>query len=375
MTTPMSNIPPNSRVSPSDRNPSARQASVSTEQLLPPVEPPSGRFVLQLFIIPAVIVACVVGVWFLIESVARSGEQDAATILKGLRSANGFQQANDLAEMLRVPERYPELRKKHDLAQGVADYLNELIDAGDEADGAVTMRYFLVSLLGEMHVDDGVPVLIKAALRDRARDVRRKAINSLAVLAGSLARLDPPSAIGGDDLVAALLKLANDEDELIRSETAFAIGVIAAAPDADARLIDALRILANDPYTDARFNAAVALARIGNPLAGKALAEMLDLEAIAASLSGEKPISENQTEVALRSQREYKRNTILTSALSAIDLLAKAKPGSDSLAVVAAALEKFLAVAPTIQDPAPLPKELLDAARSTLARIQGVEKS
>jgi hypothetical protein len=343
---------------------------VSSEQLLPPVEPPSAGFLLQLFVVPAIIVACVVLVWFGIESLARRGQQDTATILRELRGANGFQEANDLAEMLRVPERYPDLRTNRELAQGVAHYLDELTAAGDASDNAVTMRYFLVTLLGEMHVDDGLPAILQAARRDPERDVRRKAVNAIAVLAGSLAKLKPPQHLPSEDLVKALVELANDQDELVRSETAFAIGVVADAPDADSRLVDALRVLADDPYTDARFNAAVALARIGSPLAPRAVAEMFDLEAIAASVSGEKPITGDETEQQLHRQQAYKRNTILTSALSAVTIMVDRQTPAEQLAPVRAALEKFLAAAPTVQDPAPLPKELLDAAQRALAKLK-----
>ncbi len=352
----------------------AQQAPLASDQLLPPVEPPSAGFLLQLFVVPAIIVACVVLLWFTIESLARSGEQDTDSIMSGLRSSTqGFQQAKDLADMLAVPERYPELRTKHDLAGKIAKYLDELVDAGDDAEGAVTMRYFLVSALGEFHVDDGLPVLVKAARSDPERDVRRKALNAIAVLASSLGRLNPPQSLTSDALADALVELANDKDELIRSETAFAIGVVAAAPDADPRLDDALRQLADDPYTDARFNAAAALARFGSPLAPAAVAEMLDLEAIDSSLTGEKAITEDQSSQALRSQQAYKRNTILNSALAAIEMMLDNKTPPAALAPVEKALAAFLAAAPAIQNPSPVPSELVEAAARMLDRVKRAE--
>ncbi len=354
----------------SERDPPQRPAALSSDALLPPVEPPSAGFLLQLFVIPAIIVACVVLLWFVIERLARSGEQDPAAIVAGLRGANGFQQAKDLADMLRVPERYPKLRTSHELAQGVADYLNELVETGSDAEGAVTMRYFLVTLLGEMQVDDGLPALLKAAASDPQRDVRRRAVNAIAVLAGGMAELNPPQYLQSEELAEALVALANDQDELIRSETAFAIGVVAAAPDADARLIESLLSLADDPYTDARFNAATALARIGNPAAPNAVAEMFDFDALNASLSGEQPLTEGQSEQSLRSQQAYKRNMILTSALKSVGLLLENKTLPESLAAVEQALERFVAAAPQVQDPSPIPDELLDAAQRTLSKVK-----
>lgn len=354
----------------SEIDPRQRPAPLSSDTLLPPVEPPSAGFLLQLFVIPAIIVACVVLLWFVIERLARSGEQDPAAIVAGLRGANGFQQAKDLADMLRVPERYPKLRTSHELAQGVAEYLTELVETGSDAEGAVTMRYFLVTLLGEMQVDDGLPALLKAAASDQQRDVRRRAVNAIAVLAGGMAELNPPQYLQSDDLADALVALANDQDELIRSETAFAIGVVAAAPEADARLVESLLSLADDPYTDARFNAATALARIGNPAAPKSVAEMFDFEALDASLTGEQPLTEGQDEQTLRRQQAYKRNTILTTALKSVGLLLDQQASPESLSVVEDALQRFVAAAPQVQDPSPIPDELLDAAERTLAKVQ-----
>jgi HEAT repeat protein len=177
-----------------------------------------------------------------------------------------------------------------------------------------------------------------------------------------------------EELTALLVALASDKDELVRSEAAFAIGVVAVGPELDARLEDALRALADDPYTDARFNAAVALARIGSPLAPTAVAEMLDPEAIMSSLVGEKAIAVDETKQQLRSRQAYKRNTILTSALSAVGLMLEHKTPAAALGVVEQAIEKFIAAAPAIQDPSPVPDEIVDAAQRALEQVQAARK-
>src|SRR5215213_1368621 len=126
---------------PSKTEPS-QPASVSSDELLPPVEPPSAGFIIQLFVVPAVIVAAVVLLWFLIESLARRSEQDPDQIVAALRSSNQarFQRAKELADMLRLPERYPELKINRELAQKLAVYLDELVEAGDSSDASVAMR-------------------------------------------------------------------------------------------------------------------------------------------------------------------------------------------------------------------------------------------
>jgi hypothetical protein len=362
----MSNIPPNP---PTPQGPAGRPAPVSSDQLLPPVEPPSAGFLLQLFVVPAVIVAGVVLVWFIIESLARGGEQDPDAIMKALRGANGFQQAKDLADMLGTPERYS-LHTNRELAQKLAAYLDDLVKEGDDAEGSVTMRYFLVSALGEFQVDDGLAALVNAAQNDPERDVRRRAINGLAALAGKFQTLNPPQTIANDEVVLALAKAARDEDELVRSEAAFAIGIVAASPDSDSRLAESLAELADDPYTDARFNAASGLARLGDPRAANAVAEMLDLEAIGASLTGERAITEDQTDDSLRGQKAFKRNMILHNALTAIDALVDKAETAGSLAPLDEALTKFLAAAPKVQDPAPVPSEVINAAKKAQSRVK-----
>lgn len=366
-----SSIPPQKPES--QAAPPAPGSSLSNDELLPPIEPPSAKFILQLFVVPAVIVAAVVLFWFVIESLARTGEQDVDEIVGALRSSSQarFQKANDLANMLRMPQRYPQLKTNRDLAQKLAVLLDEQEAAADDAESAIRMRMFLASALGEFHVDEGLAALINAALNDPERDVRRKAVNSIAVLAGEMSKLSPPAPLEGDALVEALAALAGDEDELIRSETAFALGVTAATPGADPRLTAALETLIDDPYTDARFNAALGLARLGHRRAAAAVAEMLAADSLASSLASEKPLSNAGDDSSLASQRAFKRNTIVNSALSAIEMLvAKKSLSAEDRQTLETALADFIAAAPEVKEPAPLPKALVEGARRTLADVQ-----
>jgi len=375
-----SSVPPGGPPQGESRHGDPPRPAVSSDELLPPIEPPTAGFIIQLFVVPAVIVACVVGVWFLIESLARQGEQDPDQIVAALRSSNQarFQQAKELADMLRLPERYPELKTNRELAQKLAVYLEELVAEGDDGDASVAMRYFLASALGEFSVPDGFPALIKTAEDDPERDVRRKAINAIAVLSGSVSQAQQRQQLGrrplrdtqAETLSTALLSLANDQDELIRSETAFALGVVAAKTQ-DAQLISALEELADDPYTDARFNAAIGLAGLEHPQAAAAIAEMVDPESLASSVSGEKALTEQVTKEALDARKAYKRNAIVTSALKAIDRLLESKTlPPESFAPLDAALSKFIAAAPGMTDPAPVPAELLKAVKRTHQRVQ-----
>ena len=370
-----SSIPPQNEFSQGvvDADNRYARARSSSDELLPPVEPPSAGFIIQLFVIPAVIVAAVVAIWFVIESLARRGEQDPAVIVKALKSNNQarFQQAKELADMLRLPQRYPEMKVSHDLSHQIAAYVDELVAAGRPEDAEVTMRIFLVTALGEFHVDDGLPALLNAAQNDPERDVRRRAINAIAVLAGAMAGLKPPQSLESESLTEALLKLADDQDELVRSETTFAIGVVAGTPDADPRLAEKLVELADDPYTDARFNAAAALARLGSPAAAAAVAEMFDVDSLESSLSGEKALTAEVTEEALAAQKAFKRNMILSSALKSTNqLLATPSLPAEAFAPLERAVEGFLKSIEKLQKTGPVPDELVDEAERTLVRVK-----
>ena len=370
-----SSIPPQNEFSQGVVDPDNRyaRARTSSDELLPPVEPPSAGFIIQLFVIPAVIVAAVVAIWFVIETLARRGEQDPAVIVKALKSNNQarFQQAKELADMLRLPQRYPEMKVSHDLSHQIAEYVDELVAAGRPEDAEVTMRIFLVTALGEFHVDDGLPALLNAAQNDPERDVRRRAINAIAVLAGAMAGLKPPQPLESEALTEALLKLADDQDELVRSETTFAIGVVAGTPDADPRLAEKLVELADDPYTDARFNAAAALARLGSPAAPAAVAEMFDVDSLESSLSGEKALTAEVSEEALAAQKAFKRNMILSSALKSTNqLLATQSLPAEAFAPLERAVEDFLKSIEKLQETGPVPDELVDEAERTLVRVK-----
>ena len=357
-------------IPPEPPSPQGSPPPAAPDDLLPPVEPPTARFLLQLFVVPAIIVAGVVLLWFTIESLARSGEQDPDAILKGLRSNRGFQQAKDLADMLNVPERFPELRSNAELAGKIGEYLIQLVDAGGGADSAVRMRLFLASALGQFQAPDGFPGLIHAALHDPAADVRRMAVHQMAQLAATLGQLRPPQTPRDGELVDALATLAVSDDNQVRSWTAVALGWIGAGAGADPRIEETLAHLIDDPYTDARFNAAQALARLGNSRAPAAVAEMFDPEALEASAAAHLTTlgDEGVSAESRAQQRIFKRNAVLYSALHAIELMVEADLSRAELAPVEEALTKFLA-APA-DETAPLPGDVRRGLHLALKRVQ-----
>lgn len=332
---------PDETGNPSDFSGSAgerpEQEPLPADELLPPVEPPNAGFLLQLFVVPAVIVLVVVCLWFLVTSLASSDAADPEKIVSALRSSNQnrWQQAYELATMLQIEQRYPELKRNTELAGELASLLDEEITAGQSDENSVKLRCFLCAALGSFQVEEGLDTLLRAAREDPERDVRRDAINAIAVRAQWLADQEDPQPLRHKELVETFVELANQPDELIRSHAAFALGVLTLPDDADPRLTAELEKLADDLYEDARYNAALALARKGNLHAVEAVAEMLDRDAIAMSISSEE----------LPAQRTYKRNMILRNALEAVDSLLAKNPQVD-LPELRAAVEQFVETAP-----------------------------
>ncbi|MGI9429998.1 MAG: hypothetical protein ACR2NM_15155, partial [Bythopirellula sp.] len=150
---------------------------VTADELLPPVEPPSAGFIIQLFVVPAVIVLAVVLLWLLVTTLATQGDQDPTKIVAALRSSNQarWQKADELANMLRLEKRYPELKRNAELASQLAVLLDEEVTAGLDDKNSISLRYYLCRVLGEFYVDDGLEVLLKTARADPERDVRREA--------------------------------------------------------------------------------------------------------------------------------------------------------------------------------------------------------
>jgi len=336
-------------------------APVRGDELLPPVEPPSGGFILQLFVVPGVIVLAVVLLGLLVTTLATQGDQDPTKIVAALRSSNQtrWQKANELANMLRLEERYPELKHNAELASQLAQLLDEEVEAGLEDKNSINLRYYLCRVLGEFYVDDGVAVLLKTARVDKERDIRREAINGLAVLGHALLKLDPPKTLEHSELVETLVELANDQENLIRSQTAFALGVFALDTDVDPRLTAELELLVDDLYSDARYNAALGLARRGNLRAVDAVVEMLGADALAMNIAKEKT-------PALEA---FKRNTLIDNALKAAQLLLEKNPHVD-LVELRDALRQFVEAAPA-WEPAPIPDSLIQRAEDLLAELAG----
>src|SRR6187200_789731 len=111
----------------------ARRRSLTGEDLLPPVEPPSATFIVQLFVVPAVIVVLIVGVWLTVSWLVHRTRPD--DLIKGLQGSGvaRWQRASELADILRN-KRYEAFKRNEQSATDLAMILKREIEASNSAD-------------------------------------------------------------------------------------------------------------------------------------------------------------------------------------------------------------------------------------------------
>lgn len=334
------------------------------DDLLPPVEPPSARFIIQLFVVPALIVMMVVGVWIVVSWLVHRTTMRPEDLIAGLETSSvaRWQRASELADLLRN-KRFAEFRQDGKAADQLAAILDREIDAAASGKGmdqeSVTLRYFLARALGEFHVDEGTDTLLKAATTNRdPREamVRRGALQALAIRAFNLSQDDPPRSLTDPQLEPTLYQLAGDGNPLIRSETAYALGQLG-TPESLARLEQ----MVDDPHADTRYNAATALAQHGNVAAISTLAEMLDPDEMLS-------VREEPSEPA----QFGKRALIVTSALDAVDKLASENPGADFQPVIDV-LNRIIAAKPAELKQARFHPMIVPRAKETLERLKSTQ--
>ncbi len=220
-----------------------------TPKGLPPVAPPSGRFIVQLFLVPGLIVAVAVlillGFKFLV-----GGNRTPREFLQGLDNSNPdvrWRSASDLAQVLQRPESL-ELASDPQFGLELAERLRAAwYDLKKEEEGAIKQMakpaardqrlsakaawaklapqrnyvIFLGACLGNMTVPVGAPLLCEIAddTRDNGQEfsrvrvalLRRQAVLALAKLGDTLKRFQDLPAAQRADVIARLKEEARGE--------------------------------------------------------------------------------------------------------------------------------------------------------------------
>lgn len=239
---------------------------------LPPVEPPNASFVVQLFIIPAIVVSVVIAVWLLFGKLA-GGERDVNEYVRIIRSESAnrrFRAAYELASLIHNEKQLKtDPKLLGDLAELFQAELNDKTGDNTEA------RQFLAVALGLFEIEDGQtssgkPIDAMAALAqglqsNQPTQVRRAAAESIARHA---ARQE--GRIVAENVVGPLAEAARSDEIELRLLATFALGFCGG--DASR---NALRERLGDSYRDVAFNAAFALIRRDDASALPTLKELL----------------------------------------------------------------------------------------------------
>jgi len=289
---------------------------MSPDQLLPPVEPPSAGFLVQLFLVPGLIVAIIVGVWLTFHWLAHLG-QDPQAYVRTLRRDNEgrWQAALNLANDLRGPGGGV-LKADPDLAVNLGRILDDEAKSGRTGEQSQMLRVYLCRALGEFTIPEALPPLVERA-KDLSRpDVARAAIEAIAVLSANLATGGGPAA--GPEVAEAVIAASGAEDAGLRSAAAFTLGVIGQPGTGPAA--GRLRTLLADADTDVRYNAALALARLGDEDCLDTLEEMLSLP--------DEPAPKPEARDDAAQSKRYKRALVVLNALRGLARLVDATHAS-----------------------------------------------
>lgn len=339
----MSNPTPESDSIPPDSSLAHADHPAPIDDVLPPVQPPGAGFIMQLFFIPLIIVAILVGVWMMFSWLAHMGSRPDQ-LVRDFEQINDatWQKALTLANMLRDPSN-DTVRRDSELAAKLAAILDRQTEAANTSEEQIWFRMYLARALGEFEVPDGLPALLRAASQAESMDqwqVRRAAVEAISLLTD---HVGPAPIEQNEDLLPVLSQIANQQGEQpeerparakLRATVAYALGLL----ESDASR-ESLVPMLSDPDRLVRYNAAAGLARRGDPRSVPRLLEMLDpnnpeLQSVE---TGDRATPEDSHE----SEAEWNRLHVISNALRAATILAERNKTAD-LSSLTPAVEKLI---------------------------------
>ncbi len=274
----------------SESRPPAEESVRLRPEELPPVTPPSAGFIVQLFLIPALIVMAVVAVWALFGQLAHS-ENDWTQLTAAISSNNELRRwpaAESLAQLLRNEQLSPPrdrepLAKNPVVADSLTKMLSQSLASTSDTDEDIRHQEFLARMLGALDADETtLPVLAEAMKDSHDVVVRKSSLMAVALIAGrhfdqatgysaavSAGLAIPPmskrnlpltaSTISNTAVLEQLRRAAQDPDAVVRHLAGYALGNIG-GPES----LEQLRVLLSDSDRQAQANAANGLARNGS---------------------------------------------------------------------------------------------------------------
>ncbi len=249
---------------------------------LPPIEPPSAGFIMQLFVVPAIIVAVIIGLWALFGRMVAE-EENLTQVLAEIKSTNALRRGpsmHKLAQLMQVDaNRKPEEKQyinKPAVAKQTADllihWLNNVPVAEKDKKEVLEAQIFLTRTLSMFETSAEVlPALQQAmhipvdpksgdtkiqVVRDLQQSVRKSAIASIALLADRANQNKQPLKHPTLVTERSDIALNNSEDSTLRQVATYALGLMPG--EVAEEKLKALLISADDMI---QLNAAIALSR------------------------------------------------------------------------------------------------------------------
>ncbi len=208
------------------------------------------RTLVQFFLVPAVVVAACVGVFFFFAWLV-SDEKTGVDYLREIQVGSANRRWQAAFELSKIITMDSEKRRM----VGLVPEMIEVFEEASQDDPRV--RHYLALSLGHLGDRSAVPTLI-AALDDPDSTTR--------LYAGwALGNLGDPAA------VEPLLRKFRDDDAGVRKMAVYAAGALG-----DPRATPGLTVALGDPDRDVSWNAAVALAQLGDGSGESQLLLMLD---------------------------------------------------------------------------------------------------
>ena len=290
---------------------------VRVDEILPEVEPPSAGFLIQLFVVPALIVGVIVGFMLLFNALT-SGKTDPQQYVRQIASGrvNSWQAAHDLAVEI---QRNPEWTKDASMVRELSALLNKQIQERLPQQEAFAKAFIeqvsylcRILLRCESTAESRTAIVAALGYEHGGKDdhfVRAAAVEALSLEIAALRNSEFASQIE-----ERLIELSRDENSLVRVRAAYVLGLAPAPSETRKSRLKAMLIDAKD---DVRFNAATSLARFGELECLPILCQMLQLRSVSESSVS---IRETPRE---KNDREAREVVVLEAALGAVAVLAQ----------------------------------------------------
>lgn len=320
----------------SDPNDPLARRDMPTE--LPPVEPPSARFIVQLFVIPAAIVLVLVVAYLAFVQLPfgrlANGGRDVMDYVRSIKGDNEHRRWRSAQDLANLINNDAQLAKDSRLLGELTSLFRDKLGHPDKK--SPELAVYLALALGRFQTTKANPVegvaldpveeLTRAVGDDdQPAAVRVAAASSLANLAAQVR-----GKTGEGDVVKALARGSATGDPEVRAQASYALGFY----DVEAAHAALRTRVEEDEVQFVRYNAAVALTRLGDPAAGRMLKEMLSPADLAQLIKRSTP-SETQTAIeavqlealwALDAAPEENRRGLARQILPELENLSKIAP-------------------------------------------------